>query len=243
MAPLLVGLDYSPWTQRAAWALDLAGIETRFVAYTPTLGEPRLRWSLRRLRGRVSVPALLRVHAGPIEDSFDIARWAADHSRPGTPALFPDIDEVRRWNDIANRALSYGRCRAVGAMVDNARHLDEASSKEFPSAIAPLLRPVARAIAKRTVSKYDAPPRRALGDALTQLRDALGEGRYVLGGGPTYADVVMATMLEVVRPGPQTARGIEEMRDWTDTEFAEQYADLLEWRDALLAETGFRGVR
>lgn len=245
MTPLLVGLDYSPWTQRAAWALHLSGVPARFVQYTPTLGEPRLRLHLRRLGGRVSVPVLLRAPGGPIEDSFDIARWAVAHASPEAPApnLIPDFAEAHRWNALADRALEYGRQRFVRQMIDNAGHLDEASSKEFPPFVAPMLRPVARAIARRTLGKYAATPRSAMADALTQFRDALAAGPYVLGGTLSYADIAMATMLEMVSPGPQTERGPEETRDWTDPEFAEQFRDLLEWRDALVTETKFRGVR
>ncbi len=244
MTPLLVGLDYSPWTQRAAWALHLSGVPARFGQYTPTLGEPRLRFHLGRLGGRISVPVLLRAPGGPIEDSFDIARWAAAHATPAAPApnLIPDVAEAHRWNALADRALEYGRLRAVGDMIDNAGHLDEASSKEFPTFVAPLLRPVARAIAKRTLGKYASTPRSTMADALGQLRDALGAGPYVVGGAVSYADIAMATMLEMVSPGPQTERGPEETRDWTDPEFADEFRDLLEWRDALLTETNFRGV-
>ncbi|MBW2462503.1 MAG: glutathione S-transferase family protein [Deltaproteobacteria bacterium] len=245
MTPLLVGLDYSPWTQRAAWALYLSGVPARFVQYTPTLGEPRLRLRLRRLGGTVSVPVLLGAPGGPIEDSFDIARWAVAHASPEAPApnLIPDLAAANRWNALADRALEYGRQRLVRQMIDNAGHLDEASSKEFPPFVAPMLRPVARAIARRTLGKYAPAPRSAMADALTQLRDALGNGPYVLGAAPSYADIAMATMLEVVSPSSRTKRGPEEVRDWTDPEFAEEFRDLLEWRDALAAETDFRGVR
>ena len=41
--PTLVGLAYSPWTQKARWALTHHGVPHDFESYVPTLGEPKLR--------------------------------------------------------------------------------------------------------------------------------------------------------------------------------------------------------
>jgi glutathione S-transferase len=239
--PKLVAIDYSPWSLKAAWALHLRGIDHRVEHYTPTLGEPGLRLRLGRVRGRVSVPVLFGTDEGTIEDSWEIARWAAQHG--SGVELFPDVDEVRRWNELSERALEIGRRRSVTELIGDAEALDEASSKVYPAFVAPALRPVARAIARRTMGKYDADEPQRFVEVLDQLREGLSTNAHLIGAAPSYADVVMAVVLEYVSPGSFVKRGPAELRNWSQPDLIERYGDLLEWRDALVAETGFTGLR
>jgi len=238
--PTLVALDYSPWSQKAAWALHLRGVEVRFAPYTPTLSEPWLRVRRGRLRGKVSVPVLLGTANGAIEGSWEIARWAA--SKGDGPELFPDLAEVKRWNDLGDEALAVGRRRTVEVMVDDPASLDEASAKKYPAFAAPLLRPVARAIARRTMNKYETHSPERLPEVLDALRSVVEEQPYLVGDAISYADIAMAVVLEVVSPGPQARRGPAETRNWSDPDLAARYQDLIAWRDRVLDETGFRGV-
>ena len=56
--PTLIHLPYSPWSQKARWALDHHGIAYRTQKYLPMLGEPYLRWRTGRWRRRATVPVL-----------------------------------------------------------------------------------------------------------------------------------------------------------------------------------------
>ncbi len=238
--PSLVAIPYSPWSLKAAWALHLRSIDHRVRHYTPTLGELGLRLRLGRFSGRMSVPVLLGTDVGAIEDSWNIALWADAHGRGAS--LFPELEAVERWNEQSERALEIGRRRSTMALIDDPTALDEASSRSYPAFVAPALRPIARAIAKRTMGKYDAEQPAGLAAALDALREGLGGRKYLIGDAPSYADVVMAVVLEYVRPSELAERGPAERRIWTDAELTEHYSDLLAWRDALIAETGFSGV-
>src|SRR5690606_17418493 len=94
----LVGLVYSPWTQRARWALDHHRVVYRSEPYTPLLGELALRRRLGRFRGRVSVPVLF-TDAAVIDDSVAIARHAEAVGSGGP--RFADADAVTRWVALA----------------------------------------------------------------------------------------------------------------------------------------------
>jgi glutathione S-transferase len=52
---VLVGEGFSPWTEKARWALDHHGIRYRCEEYVPLAGEPWLRLRARRFHGRISV--------------------------------------------------------------------------------------------------------------------------------------------------------------------------------------------
>ena len=100
----LIGLAYSPWTQRARWALDHHGIGYAFKHYLPTAGEPMLRLRTGNFFGRVSVPVLLTPH-GAITDSLSIARHA--DSVGGFSKLVDGQEEaVERWTAEADVAVT-----------------------------------------------------------------------------------------------------------------------------------------
>src|SRR5690349_1207690 len=101
----LIALPYSPWSEKARWALDHHGVAYRNEVYLPMLGEPALRLRTGRLRGRITVPVLIEEDGPPVMDSIAIARHA-DALGPGEK-LFPHgLDaQVDEWNDRADRAM------------------------------------------------------------------------------------------------------------------------------------------
>ena len=70
--PELVSLSYSPWSEKARWALDHHGIEYRNIAYTPMLGVPRLRMRLRAMRAKITVPILAHTNADEMRDQLRV---------------------------------------------------------------------------------------------------------------------------------------------------------------------------
>jgi len=71
----LVGEAYSPFSEKARWALDHHRIPYAYREHYPLIGELSLRLRARRLKGRVSTPLLLAPE-GPVLDSFAIAMSA-----------------------------------------------------------------------------------------------------------------------------------------------------------------------
>ena len=108
----LIALSYSPWSEKARWALDHHRVPYRYEEYVPMLGEPLLRLRLRRPTGKVSVPVLLD-EGRAFTDSFDIARHA-ERVGSGDP-IFPEavLAEIMRWNERSNAGLAAGRALTV----------------------------------------------------------------------------------------------------------------------------------
>src|SRR5215470_17956798 len=118
----LLHLPYSPWSERARWALDARQVPYRRVTYQPLIGEPRLRLQLRKLRGTVSVPVLFTDRRGVLADSFDIACFADAHGASNGVRLFPgDADsdaKIARYNQASERALAAGRVLALRRVLE-----------------------------------------------------------------------------------------------------------------------------
>src|SRR5689334_2595000 len=94
----LVGLHYSPWTEKARWALDHHGLPYTYEEYLPMIGEPALRLRTRRAFGKVSVPVLIDRDEA-VFDSWEIARFAEKQGKGSK--LFPEdrLHQIRAWNE------------------------------------------------------------------------------------------------------------------------------------------------
>ena len=241
----LLSIPYSPWSEKARWALDARGVDYQKRAYQPLLGEPALRVLLRRPFGRVSVPVLIDgKHV--INESFKIARYA-DELGSG-PRLFPEGREaaIVDFDAASERALAAGRALALTRMLDDREALEEkvprAMRKLGPVAIA-----IARAGVERTLRKYGAGEasladhHAMLASVLISLRADLSRSRAseprTLFATFSYADIVMSQALCFVQP-PESAHfriGSGSRRCYCDAELNAQFGDLVAWRDALYA--------
>lgn len=237
MKPTLVTIAYSPWSRRAKHALDAMGVDYALRAYVPTLSEPRLRLDLRRPFGKVTLPVLLRADGPPICDSLDIVRWAA--ARSDRPVITPANEaEVVRWSAMSDRLMEAGRIRTARRVLAD----PAAQTASLPAPLRPLGpagRLLARDAARRLLRKYGED---SSDDALlAAMRAVLDEARATLDGRetlldrPSYADHCLAWALVFVRPHERQRIAPAAARCWTEPELAERYADLLAWRDRVLA--------
>lgn len=236
--------SFAPWCEKARWALDHHEVPYRVVEHVPLIGEPALRLAARRPFGHVTVPLLVD---GPdvVMGSFDIAVRAERDGR-GAP-LFPRgrEDEIAAWNERSEAVMIAGRAMLLARMRDSPDALAEQLPPFVPDALRPALRGLAAAGVRHLQRKYAIRPgEEARHDAVSRealdaLRAALSGGRrYVLGDGFTHADVAMATSLQFVLPvdARYIALGPATRAAWTNPTLAEDYADVLAWRDRLYAE-------
>lgn len=242
---LLVGESFSPWTQKARWALEYCGVAYRYAEYTPTLSEPALRLRMRQWSGTISVPVLFaggRIRRG----SWEIAGHANTLSGD---ARLGNLAAVAKWNALGEAALAEGRSRIVRCIAGDAEALEEALPGFIPSVLRSSLRFVARDAVRRLDRKYahlDEPGslRRALGE----IRRGLAAARcdYLLGRF-SYADIAMAVVLETIAPAARTTPplGPATKRCWSDAILAEEFKDLLNWRSRLanVAATSYSQLR
>jgi glutathione S-transferase len=232
----LYALPYSPWSEKARWALDHAHVAYREVQHVPLLGEPLLRWRAGR-QGRPTVP-LLVAPGGPVSDSAEIARRADTEAGAG---LFADPAATARWNEAAEDALAAGRALVLRAIEADRAALRESIPAFFPRALHPALLPTARAGVRFLARKYDAAGRSPEADLAVvrtfcaSLRAALAGRPHLVGDALSFADIAAAAALQFVAPvadewlplGPATRRA------FTRESIARDFPDLLAWRDDL----------
>lgn len=240
--PVLTAMPFSPWSEKARWALDHHRIGYTLEVYTPMLSEPALRWRLRRARGKVTVPVLF-AEGEAYTDSFDIAEYA-ERRGAGPPLFRRGLERaIAGWNQVSEAAMRAGRALVSFRVADDPQARAEALPDLVPRPLRRPLDPVARVGVLYLKKKHrfgdDEHVNRALLRArLGELRDALSDGRRHLLGEFSYADIAMATALQFVSPvddrhirlGPATRRA------WTDLDLAGELTDLIEWRDQLYAE-------
>lgn len=235
----LLGAVYSPWTERARWALDARGVPYTFRAYAPLVGELGLRRKLGQWRGPVSVPVLTTEAGEVVSDSVAIARWAA--ARGAGPDLFPVAAEAEmaRWTARADAGLDAGRARSLTRVLATPSAAAELVPKRVRAVLGPLASTVGRLGVARTRRKYggarvdDATHARVLDGVLGELRAALG-GRATILPAFSFADITMAQVVAYLRPPSFGLRlGQASRAAFGDDELAARYADLIAWRDAL----------
>jgi glutathione S-transferase len=239
----LVVLKTSPWSERAKWALDHHGLPYRTIQHTPFLGELRLR----RLAGgngkrRVTTPVLVegdRVFA----ESWDIA-LQADREGQGSKLVPPDLEtDIKRWSDVSEEAMKAGRALLVPRLLASGPALDETLPPVFPGWVRPVVRPVTRYATRWFSRKYalrldDTSEHLAkMRSALESLRAALSKSAPYLLGTFSYADIVMAILLQGVVPVDHARfpLGPAMRAAWTREDLAADFADLLAWRDRMYA--------
>lgn len=232
--PTLVGLTYSPWTQRARWALDHHRIGYDFEEYVPIVGEPLLRIRARKLTGKISVPVLLTPH-GAITDSIAIARHA---DSMGSRSKLYDGHEsaVAEWTEIAERALHAGRGLVMRAIEANPAAQEESVKLPMPRV---LKGPTAKFGTFMITKKWDAELPEAEAEArivrvLEQLRAAL-DGKEYLDTEFSLADIVMAGVVQCIKPVADKFIRLEPATRevWTRSTLAARFGDLVGWRDQL----------
>lgn len=233
----LLGLPYSPWTEKARWALDVRHIPYTFVRYQPLVGELGLRRKLGRWRGVVSVPVLVADDGEVIADSTRIARWADAHGDGS--ALFPadHAAALDRFVEDSEHGLAAGRILSLRRVLGD----DDALLELVPPSIArtagrALATRIAAAGIRRTLRKYalasDPLP------ILTAILDRLRAAIVAASGGPllgtfTFADIAATQVLGFVEPPAFGLRiGAANRRSFTDPELRARYADVVRWRDA-----------
>lgn len=229
MTAKFVAIPYSPWSEKARWALDHHQVSYREETYLPYLGEVSLRWRIKRPLGRVSVPVFLDGET-TLTDSFEIVRHA---DRVGGSAPLLD-DHAATWNARSEAALAAGRVRCARALLGDPEAQTEALRGIVPKKHRKKMRFIARVAAKGLARKYPSGPPSDTRQALLDWREALG-GRPTLGDTLSFSDIAMATVFEFVDPHPRVARGPATRRIWGDEHLAQEFADLVEWRDALYA--------
>jgi glutathione S-transferase len=245
----LYGLNVSPWTERARWALDHHAVTYTYHEHVPMLGELLLRRKAGVKGKKASVP-LFHDGESAVMGSFEIAKHAEKIGQ-GTP-LFPRDREadIAHHNDLAEQMTNVGRAWLLKRMMESKAAQAEALPPFMPGPLRGVLAPTSKMalsfLAKKhgVPSDVDAEVDRVLMPALKEIRERLstqnGNGKdglkYLLGTF-SFADVAIAASLQVLRPRAEADLGGPATKEaWTNDRAAQKYEDLLEWRDKIYAK-------
>jgi len=243
MSRTLFGLRVSPWTERARWALDHHKLAYDYHEHVPMIGEVLLRRKART--SKASVP-LLSDGDDVVMGSLEIAKHA-ERTHGGAP-LFPNDNagEIERWADLAERITKVGRDRLLCRMVASPKAQAESLPSFIPGGLRGALAPTAGMALRFLARKYgsgsdlEAAEKRAdetIRPLLEETREAIKDGGYVLSKDCfTFADIALASSLQVLRPRMEMTLGPATREAWTNEKLADEFEDLVAWRDTVYAK-------
>jgi glutathione S-transferase len=246
----LIGIAYSPWTEKARWALDHHRHSYLYREHLILFGMPELRIRTGKWRGPLTVPTLIEEREGGgkevLGDSWDIARHA-DRGGGGAQ-LFPEAElaRIEHYNRLSERALDAIR------IVFSARLLEdpEAKAEALPTfvphglrrglagmasvGVAYIAREFGYSVADR--ERAEAELRSIYAELARDLRAAGGD--YLVGGRFSYADIAMAATVHGIEPTPEAPAklGPATVRCWSSSELKKEFGELAAWRDRLYAK-------
>lgn len=237
------GMSYSPWTEKARWALDHHKIPYQYHEHLMMFGMPELRWHFGLFRTDLTVPAL-RSDTEKIIDSYRIAQYA-DHIGEHDP-LFPEhcLRGIEQLNHLCESALDTARALVLTHMSQDPEAQKEALGF-LPKPLRGILRPMAFVGLAYIRREFEVKPdseKNLLDRYRTILKDLRDKYRstgsdYLLGTF-SYGDILAAIALQGVSPvrGPSIPLGPGMRRVWSNPELAQEFPDLLERRDRLYAK-------
>lgn len=234
------GMSFSPYSEKARWALDHHGIAYEWHEHVPMIGERSLRKRAGGDRGTVSVPMAVDGDT-VLRDSLSIARHA---ERSGKGArLFRNDAAVATWAARSDEALGAARVLLLARTLADHEALRESLPSWMPRPLRWPATPLAARATRFLARKYgtDAVDPEA---ATTKLREGLAAMRRVLGSrvtildGFSYADIAMAVVIQMISPVDDAyiPLGPARRRAWTEPTLAGEFAELVAWRDAVYAK-------
>ena len=215
------------------------------AGFTPGEAD-RLRKAMGGYKGKVTVPVWITGDA-VINESHEIAERADAEGNAQKLFLEGRDADMADASALAHRICDAARGRSLVRVLDDRAAVKEALPK-MVTRIPLVSGTVGRTVLKRFNAKYGIVKERyeefhqqerkallALRDMVTTAKEA---GRITLYERFSYADVALGLALNLVKPLPGSPMGPASTRCATDAEIGAEFADLLEWRDALDAEVG-----
>lgn len=237
-APTLYSLIYSPWSEKARWALHHHQVSFKNKEFAPLFGAPGLKLKTGRLTKKLTVPLLIDQKTCYF-DSYEIAKYAENHGG-GHPLLTEDA-RVDHWNQISDKALEAGRALLTLRVSTNRTAMQDYLPRWVPSWLGYSL---GIGIAKMGIAYFRAKYQfkedqaeiwfQTLKETLVTLDKALAQQDYLLGQF-SYADIAMSTVFQFVRPTHSKTIRVPKRsyHCWETPELATAFPHLIEWRDAL----------
>ncbi|MCB1201094.1 MAG: glutathione S-transferase family protein [Leptospiraceae bacterium] len=235
----LYGLHYSPWTEKARWALDVSNLSYEYIEYLPMLTTPILAIRTGNLFGKITVP-LLFTDTGHVSESMPIAQYAA---KRGRDSLFPSgkDKEIKKWNDLSETALRAARAMVIEKTARSHGAKQEALPALTPDGLRPVLTPVAELGLwylrwKHHTSVVPIHEQKIiLRKTLDEIARHLKDGRKFILDEFSFADICVAVIIQSIAPVGDHFLPLDKFtRDvWSEPDLAKEYKPLVDWRDTI----------
>ncbi len=232
---ILVGISYSPWTEKASWALNKAGVPYKYKNHEVIFGMPMLAWQAKRPMGEITVPLLLHDDGPSIMGSFEIAKSQAQ-------ILFPaaHLETIEKLEKLSEEILDLTRALSM-IRVERSPELQIGSLPDYvPAPVKPFLTSLARLGLSYLRKHFPAPLTYEQSlqkmDALLEQMRAIWQNRsseFVCGDSFSHADIICAVTLMGVEPVAQEFHKLPKAirQAFATPELKEKYKDMLTWRD------------
>jgi len=235
----LYGITFSPWTYKARWALSHHHIPYDYSEYAVMMDKLSTRIRLRHFTGSLTVPAA-RIGKTLLLSSHEIASYA-DGIGEGE-SLHVDSSEVLAWDALAEEFQRLGRYRLTRSFASDPLALKE-------SLPGPLQRIPGAALMGKLGIQYMLRTypvacdlegaNQRMREILLQVRTQLESGDHLIGK-PSYADMAVASMLQMVDPVGSEFIPLEASAQphWREESLSEEFRDLTAWRDRIFELLG-----
>lgn len=239
----LIGLSYSPYTEKAKWVLDHHKTKYKYTEHLIMLDMFALRRRTGRPSSEITVPLLLEDKSN-IFDSFAIAQHV-DHIATGkTMSLFPlgRLAEIKEYNDLSESILNVGRALVVQSMAKNRQARKDSLPPFVPKILRGAALPLVNAgltyikksfnVENKSAEQYEA-ELHILYSIIEQRLQRAG-GTYLLGSF-SYADIAIAVTLQFIAPVDDTYIPLTPaLREcWSHGRLMHRFSNLIKWRDDL----------
>ena len=232
------------------WTMDHAAKPYVFEEYLPQVSTPWVRLRTGKYTGPLTVPILIGPQRLRLFDSFDIARHMAEVAPESGLVPADRREDMEALNALSHQIIYAGRLLAITPTLTNEGALREALPPLVPDSLRTAATPLARRFYRYLEAKYAQPGaseqelEQSMREGLSTMRERLDGKPYLLDAF-SYGDILLATSLQLVRPlsfehmplGPETASC------WTRRGLAEEFSDLLAWRDGVYEAQRFRTSR
>lgn len=240
----LIGMRFSPYTEKARWALNHHKKTYSYSEHLILFGMPILWWKARKISDNLTVPMMV-AHTPDGErlvlgDSWDIALYT-DKGGANSP-LFPadKMGEIHAINALSEQAFDAGRA----LYMDRLKKDRAAQAESLPNFIPKFLRPFLTSmvhVALKYISWGFGIERKGIPEYETSMRECLKRYEELLAKvnfeGPvlgkfSYADIVMTTSLQFVSPVEPKIFGLTPklIEAWTDSRWETEFPRIFSWR-------------
>lgn len=237
----LYGIYYSPWSEKARWALDYHKISYEWIEFTPIVDNVKLMWQAKKF-GRLTVPTLITPF-GAVQGSLSIVRYAEKQGRKEKLIPYEKEEDILRLDALAEVVFKASRAIITEKIKDNLNAQKDLLPKFIPENLQDYFTPVASIATTYLGFKYSfsgvpiSQQKEVIRSVLQEIRPLVRKNKTILGKF-SLADIVVSLMFQFIFPVSNVYIPLtDELREvFTQKDLSLEFSDLIEWRDYIYSQ-------